>query len=374
MSAQPKKIAIVVPKYGLVGGGEQFVFELTERLAENTQYDIHVLANKWHSRNAKISFHKIPAIFFPKWLTTLGFAFFVQKKIRKLQPDIVHTHDRIFKADIASVHSIPHLTWVKKIRGKRFPSLYDLVTGWVERRLYVSGGCQKILPVSELAAQEICQEYPFVREKLEIMPPGIDLEKFSGRNPEWRTQVRQEFGVKEDDILVLFVGMNFELKGLDQLLASLSRAQGKIQGKRFRLLVVGKGDAAKYRALVKRLGLEEDDVVFAGVRKDMEHLYQAGDIFCLLSQFDTFGMVVVEALAAGLPVIVSTQVGAKDLIREGENGFVVNRLEVERISSLLLNMAEDGRRALMAEKAKESVSGCGWQTLVRRVGELYDSL
>lgn len=373
MSGQPKKIAIVVPKYGLVGGGEQFVFELTERLAENARYDIHVLANKWNSRNPKISFHKIPLVFFPKWLTTVSFAFFVQKKINELQPDIVHTHDRIFKADIASVHSIPHLTWVKKIRGKRFPSLFDLVTGWVERRLYLSGGCQKILPVSELAAQEICQEYPFVREKLEIMPPGIDLERFGRRNQKWRRQVRQEFDVKEDNILVLFVGMNFELKGLDQLLASLSRAQGKIQGRRFRLLVAGKGDAAKYGALVKRLGLEED-VVFAGVRKDMERLYQAGDIFCLLSQFDTFGMVVVEALAAGLPAMVSTQVGAKDLIREGENGFVVNRLEVERISFLLLSMAEDTRRALMAEKARESVSGCGWQTLVRRVGELYDNL
>ncbi|MBU1546700.1 MAG: glycosyltransferase family 4 protein [Proteobacteria bacterium] len=373
MSAQPKKIAIVVPKYGLVGGGERFVFELTERLAENPQYDIHVLANKWHSRNAKISFHKIPIIFFPKWLTTLSFAFFVQKKIKQLQPDIVHTHDRIFKADIASVHSIPHLAWVKKIRGKSFPSLYDLVTGWVERRLYVKGGCQKILPVSELAAQEICQEYPFVREKMEIMPPGIDLEKFGRRSPEWRAQARQEFGVKEDDILVLFVGMNFELKGLDQLLASISRAQGIIKKKRFRLLVAGKGNADKYGALVKKIGLEKD-VFFAGVRKDMERLYQAGDIFCLLSQFDTFGMVVVEALAAGLPVIVSTQVGAKDLIREGENGFVVNRLEVERISSLLLSMAEDSGRALMAEKAKESVSGCGWQTLVRRVGELYDRL
>lgn len=373
MPNQHKKIAIVVPKYGLVGGGEQFVFELTERLAENVQYDIHVLANKWQSRNPQISFHKIPDIFFPKWLVTVGFAFFVQKKIRELQPDIVHTHDRIFKADIASVHSIPHLTWVKKIRGKRFPSLYDAATGWVERKLYESGGCQKILPVSELAAQEICQEYPFVQGKIEIMPPGIDLEKFGQRTPELRAQTRREFGVKDKDILVLFVGMNFELKGLDPLLASVARAQGKIGGKRLRLLVVGKGNMSKYANLAKRLGLE-GDVFFAGVRKDMERLYQAGDVFCLLSQFDTFGMVVGEALAAGLPAIVSTQVGAKDLIREGENGYVVDRQDVERISLLLLSMTEDDRRKIMAEKARESVSGCGWQNLARRVGELYDTL
>ncbi|MBU4033704.1 MAG: hypothetical protein KKG34_02795, partial [Proteobacteria bacterium] len=67
MLIQDKKIVVVVPKYGLVGGGEQFVFELTERLAENPRYDIHVLANKWQSQNPKISFYKIPDIFFPKW-------------------------------------------------------------------------------------------------------------------------------------------------------------------------------------------------------------------------------------------------------------------------------------------------------------------
>lgn len=373
MSAQPKKIAIVVPKYGLVGGGEQFVFELTERLAQNPRYDMHVLANKWHSRNARISFHKIPVIFFPKWLTTLSFAFFAQRKIRQLQPDIVHTHDRIFQADLASVHSIPHLTWVKKIRGKRFPSLYDLATAWVERRLYAEGGCQKILPVSELAAQEICRQYPFIREKMEIMPPGIDLEKFGRRNPEWRRQIREEFGVKDGEVLVLFVGMNFELKGLDNLLAALARAQEKSPVTRLRLLVVGKGDVAKYGGLATRLGLA-GKVVFAGVRKDMERLYQAGDIFCLLSQFDTFGMVVGEALAAGLPALVSTRVGARDVIREGENGFVVDREDIEGISALLLGLAEDHPRALMAEKARASVSALGWQALVRRVEELYDRL
>lgn len=371
MSGQLKKIAIVVPKYGLVGGGEQFVFELTERLAENAQYDIHVLANKWHSRNPKISFHKIPFVFFPKWLTTISFAFFVQRKIKELQPDIVHTHDRIFKADIASVHSIPHLAWVKKIRGKRFPSLFDLVTGWVERRLYLSGGCQKILPVSELAAREICQEYPFVREKLEIMPPGIDLEKFGRRNPEWRRQIRQEFDIKDGEVLVLFVGMNFELKGLDNLLAALGRVQEKSPAMRLRLLVAGKGDVAKYGAIAKKLGLA-GKVIFAGVRKDMERLYQAGDIFCLLSQFDTFGMVVGEALAAGLPALVSTRVGARDVISDGENGFVVDREDIEGISALLLRLEEDYPRALMAEKARASVSALGWQALVRRVGELYD--
>ena len=367
-----KKIAVVVPKYGLVGGGERFVRELTERLARNATYDIHLLANKWQSDSRRITFHRIPVIGFPKWLTTISFAWFVQRKLTEIKPDIVHTHDRIFRADIVTVHSIPHRIWVKEIRCKWIPSLFDLATSWVERRMFGKGGCKMVLPVSSLAAEKLCAIYPALRGKIEVMPPGIDLVKFGQSRFDWRQEVRQEFGIGRDDLLVIFVGMNFELKGLVPLMRAIALAQHQLTAKKISLLVVGKGAAKRFQEVAHGLGIGAN-VFFAGIRRDMERIYQAGDVFCLLSQFDTFGMVVLEALAAGLPVIVSTQVGAKDLIREGENGFVVNRQDVERISAVLLRIAEGGMRMDMAEKARESVSACGWQTLVRRVGELYDN-
>ena len=87
--------------------------------------------------------------------------------------------------------------------------------------------------------------------------------------------------------------------------------------------MVGRGDEGKYGKLAQSLGIAEA-VTFAGTQVDgLERYYRAADIFIMLSAFDTFGMVVLEAMAAGLPVIVSPNVGAKDLVEEGINGFIL---------------------------------------------------
>ena len=364
-----KKIAVVVPKYGLVGGGERFVRELTEKIAQNATYDIHVLANRWQSGSSRITFHRIPIVTFPKWLTTISFAWFVQKKLKNLKPDIVHAHDRIFRADVVTVHSIPHRTWVKEVRRKRIPSLFDLATSWVERRMFEKGDCKKILPVSTLAAEKLCEVYPSIRDKVEVIAPGVDLTRFGQGQPDWRQSVRQGFGIGLDDFLVLFVGMNFELKGLEPLIRAVALAQQQLTTKKVSLLVVGKGDADRFQEVANGLGIGAH-VFFAGVRNDMERIYQAGDVFCLLSQFDTFGMVVSEALAAGLPVIVSDQVGAKDLVVAEKNGYVVTPQDHTRVCELLLRVQEQSL-SVMSLTARQSVAQYGWEKVAQKVREIY---
>jgi UDP-glucose:(heptosyl)LPS alpha-1,3-glucosyltransferase len=95
-----RRIAVVIPKYGLVGGAEGFAAELTERIAMNSRFDVHVFANRWVASSDRVTFHKIPAIKFPRFLGPPGFAWFVRRRIAASGPfDIIHTHDRIFAAD-----------------------------------------------------------------------------------------------------------------------------------------------------------------------------------------------------------------------------------------------------------------------------------
>ena len=100
MILNARKIAVVIPKHGLVGGAERFAYELTERLSLNEKYEFHVFANRWQSDSGRKTFHKVPIIRFPRFLTTISFAWFVNRKISKMNFDLVHTHDRIFDADI----------------------------------------------------------------------------------------------------------------------------------------------------------------------------------------------------------------------------------------------------------------------------------
>lgn len=369
-----KKIAVVVPKYGLVGGGEHFVFELTERLAENAQYDIHVFANQWRVDSSRVTFHKVPIIRFPKWLTTISFALFANWKIAVIGGfNLIHAHDRIFKADICSMHFIPHRLWVKEIRGKKNLSLFDYATCWVERRMFNNRQCF-FMPVSFLAQQKMQAVYQVGAENIKVVHPGIASNWHNTANPSVRQSTRAELGCDDNDFIILFVSMNFELKGLDKLIAAVAGIKDKFIRNRIKILIVGKGNNKKFQTLANNADLG-GQVIFAGVRHDMAAIYQAGDILVLLSGFDTFGMVVTEAMASSLPVIVSDKVGAVDLVKNGENGFVVDREDIDKISrhiSELVLHAE--QRFVMGQKAQEVALQSSWDKVALQVSDVYDRI
>ena len=375
MFLNTKKIAIVIPKYGLVGGAERFAYELTERLAVNGEYDIHVFANRWQSGSDRITFHKIPIIRFPRFLTTISFAWFANRKISKMNFDLIHTHDRIFDADIFTMHGIPHRIWINDVRRKSM-SLFDRATSWVEKCLVNNTRRQTILPVSTLTQEKLIQEYKVSPEKVKVIHPGVDIENFQTLDREYcRTEMRESFGIHRDDIVILFVSMNFEIKGLDYVMTGIAKTKMSYPLRQIKLLVVGKGDYKKYTAFAQEMGIK-DNVIFAGVQKEnLKKIYMASDIFMMLSRFDTFGMTVLEAMAASLPVIISSNVGAKDLVREGINGFVIedtgnDDMICEKIGFMLDRKA----RITMAKEACNTAFKNSWDAVAKRVEGIYEEI
>lgn len=368
-----KKIAVVVPKYGLVGGGEHFVFELTERLANIPEYEIHVFSNKWRIKSNRITFHKVPIISFPKWLTSISFAYFANKKIAKMDFDLIHSHDRIFKSNIVTIHSIPHRTWVREIRQKRWLSLFDHGTSWTEKQMYYNSGCQMFLPVSSLVKKKLLETFQIDEQKIRVIHPGVDVERFKSGNLKDRHEIRRAFGIYDSDLLILFVGMNFEVKGLDLLLSAIALLKSEYNIDQVKVLVVGKGNKKKYKAIAHKFGIG-DQLIFSGVRNDMERIYQAGDLLVMLSKFDTFGMVVTEAMAASLPVIISDKVGAKDLIIQGDNGFIANREDTDTICSNIHLMLNKEKRLEMGKKAYQTTLNITWELMLLKVLDVYETL
>jgi UDP-glucose:(heptosyl)LPS alpha-1,3-glucosyltransferase len=371
----PIKIAVVIPKYGLVGGGEKFVVELTERIAQRSSYEMHILANRWKDQSPIMRFHKIPIISFPKYLTTISFARFVEQKIKKIGFDLIHSHERIFAADIVSLHSIPHRLWVQDIRRKRFFSLFDRATIWVEKRMVHNTSSTIFLPVSNIAREKFIAEYPFVSDHVETLHPGVDMTRINQLDrSQCRKNIRTQFGFHESDTVLLFVGMNFELKGLDQVISAMAIIKTTHQEPRLKLLIVGKGNVNKYQKMAQHAGVG-GDVRFTGVIKDkMEEMYLSADIYAMLSTFDTFGMTVLEAMAASLPVIISRNVGAKDLIREGVNGFIVDREDIDAISRRILLLLDKEKRTSMGLEAHKVAQNHTWDIMTNKVLELYKNI
>lgn len=338
----PRRIAVVVPKYGLAGGAEQFAAALTERLARSSPYEFHVFAHRWSSQqDSPVQFHRLPEWRGPRFLRPWAFAKAVERALRRDHFDLVHSHDRIFRADVFSLHCTPHRFWVRDIRAKT-PSLFDRVMMAVERRMILENPSSTFLPVSSLSTDLFHREYPDAKGQWTTMPPGVDCLRFSKPDrKECRREVRTRHGIAADAFVVLFVGMNFKLKGLDTIMAAVAKAREQRPRANFHLLVVGKGDVSKYGAEASRHGIASS-VTFTGeVTSGLEQYYRAANCLMLLSAFDTFGMVVLEAMAAGVPVIISPTVGAKDIVRNGISGCILpNGADSESAAEALGQLSE----------------------------------
>lgn len=369
---QSKCIAVVVPRYGLVGGGEKLVYELTERIAADHRWRVHVFANRWQSGSESIQFHHVPILTFPRFMTPLSFALFARRKINRVGVDLIHTHERILDAHIYSVHGIPHTIWVKQIRRKRVMSLFDYTLANIERRLINSPNCKHLLAVSSITAEKLNQAFNGISDRIKIVSPGIDRQPFTRWvRQDCRKTLREQFGWHADDLVLLFVGMNFEIKGLDVILKSLGLACRASPDVTIRLLVVGKGNIRKYRQLAESLGLRDHVALSGPIHSDIERIYLGSDFFILMSQFDTFGLVVLEAMAAGLPVIISRNVGARDMVEENANGFVVDGDNCDVIADKIKILARRDQRVRMGLAAANTARNHDWQAMADTVSELY---
>jgi len=375
-SSKPVKIAVIIPKYGLLGGAEGHTAEITSRIAQKKNFDVHVFANKWTNHSENITFHKIPIITFPKFLTTISFAYFSGLKTSPSHFDIIHTHDRVFQSDIYTLHGIPHRTWVREVRKKKIPSLFDLGTMWVDRKCVENS--KTFIAVSSLTKEKFLEEYRDVEpERVKIIYPGVNVEEFSQLDRELcRYQIRQQFGISPNDVVVLFVSMNYDIKGLDFLMAGLAQFLNNNKNQNIKLLIVGKSSQQKYDLLAKKLGIYNNMIYTGAVARDLvPRLYKASDIYAMPSRFDTFGLTVLEAMAASLPVIISTNVGAKDVVKQGENGFIVNNgngtIDICRALELL---CKPDIRNNFANRAFETALNYSWDKNVDQHVDLFHQL
>ena len=369
------KIAVVIPKYGLVGGAEAFVCELCEKLAAREEFQIHVFANKWQKSNSRIIFHKVPIITFPRFLRPISFAYFANKRICRNDFDLVHSHERIFSMNLFTFHGIPHKTWIRKTKRNRL-SLYDKATAWVEKKGITNPNLSMIMPVSSLVKDELLNLYDIPASKICVIHPGVSKDRFSALDQKaCRQEIRQNNGLSEEDIVALFVSMNFELKRLDLVLKSIADlVERKKYNRNLKLLVVGKGNKRKYQTIARGLGIG-NRIVFAGVTNEIEKYYLASDIFVMPSKYDTFGLAVLEAMAAGLPVIITSKVGAKDLVEDGVNGFILSdNPSLSDMTDALTPLMAENRRRKMGESGRQIALRHTWDKHADRVALLYHQL
>jgi UDP-glucose:(heptosyl)LPS alpha-1,3-glucosyltransferase len=202
------------------------------------------------------------------------------------------------------------------------------------------------------------------------------MERFRGLDRgQCRQEIRNLCGIDETDVVILFVSMNFDIKGLDALMAAVAKAKANDRSQKIKLLIVGKGEEKKYGRIAKNLGIG-NEIIFAGVhREKLERIYLASDIFSILSKFDTFGIAVLEAMAASLPVVVSGNVGARDLVAHGVNGFIIeDSTDMDTISEKICILLNKEVRTRMGVAAHETALNNTWESVAKKYEFIYDEL
>jgi UDP-glucose:(heptosyl)LPS alpha-1,3-glucosyltransferase len=192
-----------------------------------------------------------------------------------------------------------------------------------------------------MVSQDIIDYYGIPEDRIVTIYNGVDTEYFHPRNRKYREEIRSRYGLSAEDLLLLFVSHNFRLKGLRYLIQALSLVRAMKSN--VKLLVVGRDRAAPYRRLAKKVGCS-DDVLFAGGVRDLERYYDSADILVHPTFYDPCSLVVLEALASGLPVITTRHNGAGWIINEGKEGFALDDpRDVEALAEKILYLVDPVR-------------------------------
>ena len=239
----------------------------------------------------------------------------------------------------------------------------------VERKIVKS--CHRVLAPTEREKERLMNYYAAPSEKIGIVPCGVNLDLFF---PIEKGIARKKLGFNPEDTILLYVGRFDPLKGLNRLMGAMAYFKNR---KRLRLLIIGgdgNGDPEfrQLRQTAVDYGIE-DKVVFGG-RIEQEHLtpyYASADALVIPSHYESFGLVGLEALACGRPVI-STPVGAMvTLLRQNKTGQLVKDTSPRGLAKGIESIISD-LKLFSADRIRESVLRYSWSTVAFAILEEYE--
>ena len=244
----------------------------------------------------------------------------------------------------------------------------------IERR--TMAGSDRIVALTAVDRQQMVRHYGALA-RMAVIPGGVDLARF---RPIERAEARRALGLDGSSKMLLFVGRIQRLKGLEVLL----RAFARMSDPDTRLVVVGgqrgtgqeSREISRLQHLAAKLNVA-DRTSFVGAvsHEQLPLYYSSADITVMPSSYESFGLVAVESLACGTPVVATRVGGLTSIVRDGETGLLVPWRDADLFASTLRRVLEDEPlRRHLARQARESVLGYGWDRIADEHLALYEDV
>lgn len=305
--------------------------------------------------------------------------------IKQMNLDLIHVHTEfgvgLFARLIAKKENIPliytyHTTWedythyINPLHLKSVEKMARKMVASLSKRLSKPAAAI-ITPSSK--TKKLLEEYG-VYQPIHVIPTGVDLTRFKESDDlkQQAKQIREKYGVLDDDLLLVFVGRLGEEKDLETVIRALSR----IDHKQLKFMIVGDGPIInQLQELIKSLAIQERVFLTGRVVNDqIASYYHAGNAFISASMTETQGLTFIEAMACGLPLFASDKEVLHDLLYENKNGYFFHSEEecVDKLTKFIRLSKEE--REQLTHNSLELVVPYSDQVFVDSVVNLYQKV
>lgn len=284
-----------------------------------------------------------------------------------------------WEQDVVTVHAVTKADrwrWAEEAAGTyRVPRLRARIAPAVRPQVAVVEAIERhqlrrrrfkrLIAVTPAIRDDLLLVHGIPPDLVDVIPPPVDTAPFQS-DTGCEQGIRQSLGIRPGDTAILFVGHAFERKGLADAIAAVSGLPLETH-----LIVVGRGDEERFRRGAERLGAA-GRVHFVGGTENPHGFYRAADVFVLPTRHEPWGISLIEAMAAGLPIVTSAVAGAAEVVRRAGTGLVLEDASArplrEALDSLLRNAA---LRAAMAERGPAAAAPFDVTNHARRTLDVY---
>ncbi|MDT4936746.1 MAG: UDP-glucose:(heptosyl)LPS alpha,3-glucosyltransferase [Pseudonocardiales bacterium] len=354
------EFAVVFPRAGVTGGVERVALDLVryesgrrETIFVGETVDVDDVPHRL-VRTARV----------PTALRPLAFRRAASAVLRELRPATTLSFGaNCPPGDVYWVHSV-HRAWLDDggqvaFHGIGVPAavrrllLRHQVLLRVEREYFTNHRPRAILCTSPREVDDLERLYRVPRDIMHVVPNGFDPAAFSlERRAAHRADMREAIGAADDAIVVLMVANEWHRKGLGPLLEAVAA----LGDPRVRVDLVGVRPPTDYEPIAHRLGLGAR-LHWHGPSADVAQYHAAADVFALPTTYEPFGLVIIESMASGLPVVTSRLAGASPAIENGRNGFLLDDpRDVGELTAALQPLLDPATRERIGTTAARTIA------------------
>ena len=372
------KIALIRNKYSPGHGGAEKVAAKFVDYFTDKGHEITVFSEKFRAEESdKLKWHRVPR---GSGLSrTTSFHKQVQHVLNKDNCrdkfDIIYTMCRTFPADIFRITEQLHCEWLPigySFTAKFNPRHVSILK--LEKKTISPENMQHIIVNSQLLKDQVLERFDYPAENISLVSNGIDKEVYFPAKKGEKEKIKKKLHLS-NRFVCLFVAANFKIKGLNEAIRAIAALSDKMR-KDVTLLVVGSDKPKPFLELAEQLNVTEN-LVFAGKQSKMRGYYIASDLLLYPSHYETFGNVILESCACGIPVLTTRMVGAAELIKDNKNGFLIKSAkQIDQIASILEAYMKlpQSEHQKFAKNALSATKKYTWQNHISDLEKIFEKI